>query len=553
MDGNKIQRHAAQNKISHEEWAKKILKISEASKKDTRGESLDKAVMRLSREKSFGFGVYDIWFCILLFGLAFVLRLYFIFFGSDPQNAGVGWYNDSYHHWQIAYLSKEIGFHNGFLRLWDLIGMEYFWGLLQPLVLSIFYFLTGSADIVVSRIFNSLAGSVNIVLLFLITKRHFGIKAGVAAGLLALVNPVGVFTDTSGMQEPLVICMMLLGIFFWPGKPFLTGFFWFLASMGRSEYWLFSLGLIIVLLLREKDSGKKLSLLAFYLIPLFGYMKYLLDKTGNMIYPIYWNFFGNAVGRWQADIPLIPEQAQIRMVFLLILILSILAGGFVFFRKPKGYVFSLLGIGNLIFLSFFVGFTAYLKSYLPRFWVDRIFWVSYMWIGFLFAVMILHMLPKYFKKIGLYMGIFTMLAIMLFSQLLWIPILNNLKESDSTLQSTAKIGREIAVYYKGGSVLIDGGDPVLTYEFYKSGILGRNIRGQRYDPFFYFPTSDPYAEWGKYRKKVFDWIKKEDVRLIVFDDNTERYRKLVEVEPVNFIMLGKVGKYNVYGVIKERE
>src|SRR3990170_2562721 len=67
---------------------------------------------------------------LLIFFIALVPRLYFIFFVNNPQNAGLGWYNDSYHHWQIAYLTQEIGLSHGFLRLWDLIGMEYFWGIL---------------------------------------------------------------------------------------------------------------------------------------------------------------------------------------------------------------------------------------------------------------------------------------------------------------------------------------------------------------------------------------------------------------------------------------
>ena len=61
---------------------------------------------------------------LFIFLLAFLPRIFFIFFVSDTQNAGVGWYNDSYHHWQIAYLTKEIGLHKEFLRLWDLQGLD---------------------------------------------------------------------------------------------------------------------------------------------------------------------------------------------------------------------------------------------------------------------------------------------------------------------------------------------------------------------------------------------------------------------------------------------
>src|SRR3989344_6083818 len=69
----------------------------------------------------------------LVFILALVPRLLYIYVFSNPNFPG--WYTDVFHHWQIAYLSKEVGFHESFLRLWDFKGMEFFWGLLHPLIL----------------------------------------------------------------------------------------------------------------------------------------------------------------------------------------------------------------------------------------------------------------------------------------------------------------------------------------------------------------------------------------------------------------------------------
>jgi hypothetical protein len=40
----------------------------------------------------------------------------------------IDWNWDSYHHWQISYLSLKIGFPQ--FRLWDLNGCEYYWGVL---------------------------------------------------------------------------------------------------------------------------------------------------------------------------------------------------------------------------------------------------------------------------------------------------------------------------------------------------------------------------------------------------------------------------------------
>src|SRR6202795_5175692 len=63
-------------------------------------------------------------------------RLLYLFVFTDPENPGLGAYNDVWHHWQIAYLTKEIGLSApGGPRLWDLKGLDYFWGGLHPLLM----------------------------------------------------------------------------------------------------------------------------------------------------------------------------------------------------------------------------------------------------------------------------------------------------------------------------------------------------------------------------------------------------------------------------------
>ena len=73
---------------------------------------------------------------VAILAVAAVPRLWYLFAVSDPENAGDGMYGDVYHHWQIAYLTREIGLSHG-PRLWDLKGLEYFWGLLHPLLMSL--------------------------------------------------------------------------------------------------------------------------------------------------------------------------------------------------------------------------------------------------------------------------------------------------------------------------------------------------------------------------------------------------------------------------------
>src|SRR3989344_2891728 len=79
----------------------------------------------------------DIFITFLIFIIALSTRLYFLFYITDPQNPGDGWAGDVFHHWQIAYLTREVGLSHGFLRLWDLKGMEFFWGPLHPILMMI--------------------------------------------------------------------------------------------------------------------------------------------------------------------------------------------------------------------------------------------------------------------------------------------------------------------------------------------------------------------------------------------------------------------------------
>jgi len=233
--------------------------------------------------------VANVWIGIGIFFLTLLPRLYVLFFVTDPENPGLGWYGDTFHHWQIAYLSKEIGFHQGFLRLWDFKGLEYFWGLLHPLLLITLFTLTGSVDIIIPRLVSIVGSGVSLALLFFLLRRYFNWQVALAGILLAALNPVGIFSDSVGMQEPLGLALLFLGFLLWPRFPFWVGVLLALAGMVRAEYWVFGTGLVAVAMF-AKEKVDRLLLGLGWGIPSLLYMKYLLDYTGNPIYPVYWNF-----------------------------------------------------------------------------------------------------------------------------------------------------------------------------------------------------------------------------------------------------------------------
>jgi hypothetical protein len=489
--------------------------------------------------------------CLGIFLLATLPRLLFLFFGSGTQNAGAGWYGDTYHHWQIAYFTKEIGLSQGF-RLWDLKGMEYFWGVLHPMLLVALFAVTGSTDIVLARLLSIVFGSAGCVLVFYLGKRYWNTHTGVAAMLLAALNPVGIFNDASGMVEPIGIPFLLGGVLAWPMQPALAGALWAIAGMTRAEYWVFGFGLVVAALLAKGESHRKVPLALGWLVPTLAYAKFLLDRTGNPIYPIYWSFLGNAVGRWQADAPLTPEKLMGRNAFLVVLMISLIGIGWTLLRRRKPYLLYLLGFGNLFFLGAFVGLTRYAGSYVHYFWIVRIFVLPYMFLGILLAALLFRSLRTSWPalaRIGIpWVMTFVVLGA---SQFAWIPIWHYFEPTIATWEREVRIGGEIADAYQGGRILIPEGDPNLTYVLvHFHGFTADEIIGQMYDPFAYI-EGDPFVNWAESRETVIAWIEREQIRLVVFHTSKETYQEMVAREPGVFRFVGTAGDgaFLIYEVI----
>ena len=205
-------------------------------------EEIEEIKEAITRERKFTWG--EVLPPLFLFLLAFGVRLAFMLL-NDPQSPGYGWYGDVYHHWQIAYLTKVVGLKHGFLRLWDLKGMEFFWGLTHPLVLIILFTLTTSINIIIPRLLSIFCGSLVVVFIYLLIKRHFSRLTAFVCGLWVALFSVVLFSDTLGMQEQLGLFFLFGGLLAWPSWGFFSGILWALASMTRAEYWLFGVALVL--------------------------------------------------------------------------------------------------------------------------------------------------------------------------------------------------------------------------------------------------------------------------------------------------------------------
>lgn len=518
-------------------------------------EGTERESERVKEQEKRKFNWKDLIMPLMVFFLALLPRLYFLY-THDPQNPGYDWYGDVYHHWQIAYLSKTVGFQHGFLRLWDLKGMEYFWGLLHPLVSSLLFTITGSADIVLIRFLSIVPGSLVIAFIFLLVKRDFNSSAAWTSALFLSFFPVTLFSDTLGMQEPLGLALLLGGILAWPRYGWLTGFFWGLAAMERAEYWLFTAVLVFAALLdkgKKITSGSKAGLFFSWLAVIVFYMKYLATWTGNYIYPIYWNFLASVVGQWfkKEKVSYLPYEyyEEVKIAGAIVFILAALVVLWLLRQRRRYYLWFLLGFLNFGLIGFMFSFAAYSWGYIDRFLVDRLFAWPYGFLGILLSIILFYVLPNRFTLWSkLHLGWLIWLVVLLVSMLFWQPINYYFKLAQKPWEGALLLAEATAKHWdKNGRILVPENKPDYVYALVRyHGVTGEQIVGQMFDPFYYM-EKDPYQNWSKNREKVLSWFKKENINLVVFSGG--KYKDLTKREPWYFEFKENMwGLFDIYQI-----
>lgn len=481
----------------------------------------------------------------VVFLIALLPRLYFLL-THDPQNPGYNWYGDVYHHWQIAYLSKTVGFSKGFLRLWDLKGMEYFWGLLHPLASIFLFTITGSVDIILIRLLSVVPGALVIAFLFLLIKRDFNPSVAWASALFLAFFPVSLFSDTLGMQEPLGLALLFGGILVWPRNGILTGFLWGLSAMERTEYWIFSIVLVFVALWdkrKEVKSGAKVGLFSSWLIVIVFYMKYLGAWTGNYIYPIYWNFLASVIGEWfekerVAQLPF-EFQGEVKIIGASVFILASLVVIWLLKKRKRFNLWFLVGFLNLGLVGFMFSFAAYSLGYLDRFLVDRLFAWPYGFLAILLFILFLYVLPgkiKLWQKLKL--GWLAWLIILAASMLSWKPINYYFSLAQRPWPIALKMAEKTIRFWDGkGKIAVPENRPDYIYALVRhQGVKGEQIVGEMFDAFYYL-EEDPFANWEENWPKVEKWFKDENISLFVAYKWRWDYMQMLRKQPEDFKLL----------------
>ncbi len=485
-------------------------------------------------------------------------RLLYLFVFTDPENPGLGAYNDVWHHWQIAYLTKQVGLTapDG-PRLWDLKGLEYFWGILHPLLLAALFTVTGSVDIVLARLLSLVFGVLVVVLLFRICLRLWGLQVALGVALVASLLPTSVMNDASGMTEPIGVGLCLVGIWAWPRRGgFWAGLAFGLASMARAEAWIFSLGMVIAAFLRRTGWSQRVPLVAGFGAVMLVYMKVLLDRTGDPIYPLWWNFLANAVGHWEAT-AVTASQASVRPVLGAVLLAAIAGLAWSLWKRPPSYMLLTFGFGYWVFVAGTLGFTSYLASWVWWMPITRVFAFPYVFAGVLVVLTLLWWLPRRLGASGRVLGWTCLVAALVVVQITWIPIAQVFGPTERNWQSSLADSRQLGAWYNqspyaGHAIAVPADRPDITYGLARfGGVEGQHLVSEMYDPFAYLPDGYTYAAHGQTVDVLIEcWVAKADIRMIAVAANDSNYAQLMNAHPDWFTSLGHMSdtRWSVYGV-----
>jgi len=478
----------------------------------------------------------ELWLIGIFLG-ALLIRLFFIFVVTEPDNPGAGIFVDTYHRWQIAYLTREIGWPREH-RLWDLQGFEYLWGVIHPILLNVLFILTGRIDIWLSRLLSALAGSGIAALFYIFGRRFFNFRVGLTAGLFVIFFPLLVLVDISGSVEPLSFFLLLLAVWFWPKKPFLTGFLLALAAMTRIEAWILAMGFLVGLLLFRFPLEKWVISLLGFLLPMVIYMKHLVVKTSSFIYPLREYFLGLTQGKWGGEEGLV---FTFDLILILFIAMTVFGLAWLWWKKPKFTPLFLLGFGGLGLSIFFLsGF----RYFLNQLWGVRFIFFPVLFLGFLASVLLFWCLPRALGERGQRMRYYLLVFWLVFlalSQVLWQPIMPKFNQTSKTWQRIKDVGEKFSQVYKGkGKVLIPATTGDLTYSLVKyGGLEGKNIVGQGFDVFYYLGEEAS-------QDQASDWLKREKIAWLI--PGKDAYRKLIEEKPGWFEFITKLNGYQLYRV-----
>ena len=402
-----------------------------------------------------------------LFVSAFLVRLSYLYYVVP-----VDWVGDSYHHWQIAWYTLNIGFRHG--RLWDLKGVEYYWPPLPSLIEAFLMWLFRSSSIFIMRFTNMIVGSCSVVVSYIIGRR-FNEQIGQTVATALLFFPFTLNYEILALHEPMMILFGLLGILmFLDKKDFMSGLFLGLSYLCHFTVYIMAPIIFLSYIYREKSLERTVPFLIGFGLVYIPYVYVLLRDTGDAFYNIRTLvlFMGISTAHMRNPLANILGPALLIISFVALIIT------YYKIRTRSIIIIMDLFCGYSLFWGFLLTFVgAPLSPYEIRYY-------GFMFIlSFFVLIMILSRTPilqNPFRIKGIKISKMTIL-IGLLSFILFISVMPNYTRLQIAITDGYIVADKLGEYYVEGTVISPV--PDVTYRLTNTyDIKPQNILGPIYAP-----------------------------------------------------------------------
>ena len=287
-------------------------------------------------------------------------------------------------------------------------------------------------------------------------------------------------------------------------------------------------------------------LIAGFTAVMLIYMKVLLDRTGNPIYPFYWNFFGVAAGQWGAG-SISASQASVRAFLIALLLASLIGLALALRKRPASYMVLTFGFGYWVFITGTYGLTAALSGW--QWWIPftRRFEFPVLFAAMLLVVLALSWAPRRFGRRALAAGWIVTAATLVGVQLAWLPIAEAFGPTEAPWRASMADSRQLGAWYNvppyaGHALAVPADRPDITYGLARfGGVEGKHLVSEMYDPFSYLPAGHTFADsQATVSTLVACWLGDTDTRMIAFRNDNANYGLLLGYNPSWFVRLGSM-------------
>ena len=413
------------------------------------------------------------------------------------------WNSDSYHHWQISYFTLHIGLQHG--RVWDLLGSDYYWGMIPHLIQSFLLWFFRSSSINIYRLFNVGMGAVNSVLVYRLSKKFYSIENARWSGLGFALFPVSVIFDSVAMQDTFALGLVLGSLFLIREKLFWSGVLLGLACHSRIEYTLISLIILTGFIYMEKLETDSQPFIFGWITAWLVPSLHIYSQTGDLFYPLHYSLY-SVFGGYTSSYKGLPfTYSMSRWVFsrlsiwggtqggVLVMLLLVFGLGVIIQITRSGwfrYQPLLFLSSSLIVLSPLV--LPYLGDNRTHLLVMLRFLVPIIALG---LSPLFHCVSRFelnsrkpiiskLMRLGILSILFTGFNLVPEYQMMQGAVQNEFNTAD-----------RVADVYQGGGIVCD--IPSMVYRLStKSGVKPEYITSNLYSPYYYgISDPEPYFEW----------------------------------------------------------